>query len=138
VAARVEGELRRVVDAQAGGESRITPTVVNRAGRPLRVAVLAEGDSLDCDCRISHGDSLRLGYYRYTGHTALRVTDPAGWSARFTDFAARRDSASGAVVVRVERADLHPPPRATPRRAKPARKHEPERRNPLESFLPVR
>jgi hypothetical protein len=138
VAERVEGELRRVVDAGAGGESRIAPTVVNRAGRPLRVAVLAEDDSLDCDCRISNGDSLRLGYYRYTDNTALRVTDAAGWSARFSDFAARRDSTSGAVVVQVERADLRPPPRATPRRAKPARKQDPEQRNPLESFLPVR
>jgi hypothetical protein len=135
---RVEGDLYRVVDAEAGGESRIAPTVVNRAGRPLRVAVVAEDDSLDCDCRISNGDSLPLGYYRYTDNTAVRVTDPAGWSARFTDFAARRDSASGAVVVRVERADLRPPPRATPRRAKPAPRQEPERRNPLESFLPVR
>jgi hypothetical protein len=135
---RVEGDLYRVVDAEAGGESRIAPTVVNRAGRPLRVAVVAEDDSLDCDCRISNGDSLSLGYYRYTDNTAVRVTDPAGWSARFTDFAARRDSASGAVVVRVEQADLRPPPGATPRRAKPARSQEPERRNPLESFLPVR
>jgi tRNA A-37 threonylcarbamoyl transferase component Bud32 len=138
MAPRVDGELRRVVDAEAGGQSRFAPTVVNRAGRPLRVAVLAQDDSLDCDCRISPGDSLRLGYYRYSDHTALRVTDPAGWSARFTDFAGRRDSASGAVVVRVERTDLRPPPRATPRRAKPARTQEPERRNPLESFLPVR
>jgi hypothetical protein len=138
VAPRVEGELYRVVDAEAGGESRIAPMVVNRAGRPLRVAVMAEDDSLDCDCRISTGDSLSLGYYRYTDNTALRVTDRAGWSARFTDFAARRDSASGAVVVHVERADLRPPPRAAPRRPKPARRQQPERRNPLESFLPVR
>jgi tRNA A-37 threonylcarbamoyl transferase component Bud32 len=138
VAERVEGELRRVVDAEVGGESRIAPTVVNRAGRPLRVAVMVGDDSLDCDCRISPGDSLRLGYYRYSDNSALRVTDPGGWSARFTDFAARRDSASGAVIVQVERADLRPPPRATPRRAKPARKQESERRNPLESFLPVR
>ena len=138
VAPRVEGELRRVVDAQAGGQSRFTPMVVNRTGRPLRVAVLAEGDSLDCDCRISPGDSLRLGYYRYTDRTAVRVTNPSGWSARFTDFAARRDSLSGAVVVQVERADLRPPPRGSTRRAKSARNQDPERRNPLESFLPVR
>jgi tRNA A-37 threonylcarbamoyl transferase component Bud32 len=138
VAERVEGELRRVVDAGAGGESRIAPRVVNRAGRPLRIAVIADDDSVDCDCRIPNGDSLGLGYYRYTDNTAVRVTDAAGWSARFTDFAARRDSASGAVVLQVERADLHPPPRATPRRAKPARRPEPVRRNPLESFLPVR
>jgi hypothetical protein len=126
-----------VVNAEAGGVSRITPTVVNRTGRPLRVAVLSEDDSLDCDCRIPHGDSLRLGYYRYTARTALRVTDPAGWSARFTDFAGR-DSISGAVVVQVERGDLRPPPRGAARRARPARNQDPERRNPLESFLPVR
>jgi tRNA A-37 threonylcarbamoyl transferase component Bud32 len=138
VAPRVEGDLHRVVNAEAGGVSRITPTVVNRTGRPLRVAVLSEDDSLDCDCRIPHGDSLRLGYYRYTARTALRVTDPAGWSARFTDFAARRDSVSGAVVVQVERGDLRPPPRGAARRARPARNQDPERRNPLESFLPVR
>ncbi len=138
VAERVDGELRRVVDAETGGESRIAPTVVNRAGRPLRIAVMAEDDSLDCDCRISDGDSLRLGYYRYTDNTAVRVTDPAGWSARFTDFAAGRDSASGAVVLRVERADLRPPPRTTLRRSTPARRQPTERRNPLESFLPVR
>ncbi|MBA3317503.1 MAG: hypothetical protein H0T50_05355, partial [Gemmatimonadales bacterium] len=138
VARRVEGELRRVVDATAGDAPRFTPTVVNRAGRSLRVAVVAGDDSLDCGCRISSGDSLRLGYYRYSGSSALRVTDRAGWSARFTDFAAGRDSASGAVVVRVERADLRPPPRATPRRAKPARKIPAEPRNPLGSFLPVR
>jgi serine/threonine protein kinase len=138
VAARVGGEIRRVVDAGTGGETRVAPIVVNRAGRPLRVAVMAEDDSLDCDCRVSDGDSLRLGYYRLTDRTALRVTDPAGWTARFTDFAARRDSASGAVVVRVERADLRPPPRATARGTKPARRQELQRRNPLESFLPVR
>ena len=138
VAELVEGELFRVVDAKAGGEARFVPTVVNRAGRPLRVAVVTGDDSLDCDCRVSDGDSLRLGYYRHTETSALRVTDAAGWTARFTGFASRRDPASGAVVFRVERADLRPPPGATPRRAKPARRREPERHNPLGSFLPVR
>ena len=138
VAERVEGELRQVVDAKVGGEPRFAPTVVNRAGRPLRVAVIAGGDSLDCQCRISSGDSLRLGYYRHPETGALRVTDAAGWSARFTGFAGRRDSASGAVVVRVERADLRPPPGATPRRSKPARAKQAEPRNPVGSFLPVR
>jgi Protein kinase domain len=138
VAERVEGELFRVVDVKAGGEARFAPTVVNRAGRALRVAVVSGDDSLDCHCRVPNGDSLRLGYYRNPEQSALRVTDAAGWSARFTGFASRRDSASGAVVLRVERADLRPPPGATPRRTKPPRRTEPERRNPLESFLPVR
>ena len=137
VADRVEGELRRVVDAGAGGESRLAPMVVNRSGRPLRVAVVGEDDSLDCECRIADGDSLRLGYYPYTDGTALRVTDAAGSTARITRFAGRRDSASGAVVIRVRAADLHPPRAATPRR-QPARAQDSGRRNPLEAFLPVR
>jgi tRNA A-37 threonylcarbamoyl transferase component Bud32 len=138
VADGVAGELFRVLDANAGGQALFAPTLVNRAGRALRVAVVAGDDSLDCDCRVPHGDSLRLGYYRHPENSALRVTDGAGWSARFTGFAARRDSASGAVVVRVERRDLRPPLRGTPRRPQPARTSESEPRNPLGSFLPVR
>ncbi len=138
VAERAEGELYRVVDAGAGGESRFAPMVVNLAGRPLRVAVVAGDDSLDCECRIADGDSLRLGYYRSHERTALRVTDAAGWTARFPDVATRRDSSSGAVVVRVKRADLRPPPRTTPRRNRTPRAPATEPRNPLGSFLPVR
>jgi hypothetical protein len=95
-------------------------------------------DSLDCECRIPAGDSLRLGYYRYSERTAVRVTDNAGWSARITDFGGRRDSSSGAVLLRVDRDDLRPPPRAQSRRIRPAQKAEGRPRNPLESFLPVR
>jgi hypothetical protein len=138
VADRVDGELFRVVDANAEGRALFAPTVVNRAGRALRVAVLAGDDSVDCECRVSSGDSLRLGYYQHPERSALRVTDGAGWTARLTGLAARRDSASGAVVVQVERRDLRPPPQGTPRSAKRSRASESDRRNPLSSFLPVR
>jgi hypothetical protein len=93
-------------------------------------------DSVDCDCRISSGDSLRLGYHRYTDGTALRVTDSRGWTTRLADLSDRRDPASGAVVVRVSRSDLHPP--GASRRGKSTRQADPERHNPLGSFLPVR
>jgi hypothetical protein len=99
--------------------------------------VVGPTDSLDCDCRISSGDSLRLGYYRFTDSTGLRVTDTRGWSARLTELAEQRDPGSGEVVVRVGRADLRPPG-ATPRRGKTSRQPAAERRNPLGSFLPVR
>jgi tRNA A-37 threonylcarbamoyl transferase component Bud32 len=134
---RVVGRLHRVVDASAGGEPRFSPTVVNRTGGPIAAAVVSGDDSLDCGCSIADGDSLSLGYYRYPERSALRVSDGSGRSARFSGFAARRDPASGVVVVRVERSDLGPPPRAAPRRPKPARKAAPPS-NPLESFLPVR
>jgi hypothetical protein len=137
VAEQVEGEIRRVIDAESGGQVRFAPMVVNQAGRPLRVAVVGPTDSVDCDCRVSSGDSLRLGYYRYTDGTGLRVTDSRGWSVRLTDLDDRRDPVSGAVVVRVSRADLRPPA-GTTRRGKIVRQPDPERRNPVGSFLPVR
>ncbi len=136
VAERVEGEIHRVVDAESGGQVRFAPLVVNQAGRPLRVAVVGPRDSVDCDCRISSGDSLRLGYYRYTDGTALRVTDSRGWTTRLAGLGDRRDPSSGMVVVRVGRADLHPP--GATRRGKSTRQPAPERHNPLGSFLPVR
>jgi tRNA A-37 threonylcarbamoyl transferase component Bud32 len=136
VADQVDGEIQRVVDAEEGGRELFAPLVVNQAGRPLTVAVVGPADSLNCDCRISNGDSLRLGYYRYTDRTGLRVTDDRGWSARLTDLGEQRDPASGQVVVRVSRADLRPPG-PTPRRGKSSRPAA-ERRNPLGSFLPVR
>jgi hypothetical protein len=136
VAERVEGEIHRVVDAESGGQVRFAPVVVNQAGHPLRVAVVGPSDSVDCVCRISSGDSLRLGYYRYTDGTALRVTDSRGWTTRLADLGDRRDSSSGMVVVRVRGADLHPP--GAPRRGKSTRQPAPERHNPLGSFLPVR
>ena len=138
VAERVDGELFRAVDAQSGGEARFTPTVVNEAGRVLRVAVVTGEDSVDCDCQIPSGDSLRLGYYREPGRSAVRVTDRRGWSARFIGFASRRDPQSGAVVLRVTRADLKPPAGVVPRKTGSSPKREPRPRNPLESFLPVR
>jgi len=132
----VEGEIRRVVDAESDGLARFAPTVVNQAGRPLSVAVVGPTDSMDCDCRIPSGDSLRLGYYRYADGTGLRVTDSRGWSARLIGLDERRDPVSGTVVVRVSRSDLRPPAGAS-RRGKSARQPAPERHNPLGSFLPV-
>ena len=137
VAEQVEGEIRRVIDAESDGPVRFAPMVVNQTGRPLRVAVVGPTDSVDCDCRVATGDSLRLGYYRYTDGTGLRVTDSRGWSVRLTDLDDRRDPVSGAVVVRVSHADLRPPA-GTTRRGKVVDQPDPERRNPLGSFLPVR
>ena len=137
VADRVESEHRTVVDAKTGGELWIAPTVVNRTGRSLRVAVIGRADSVECDCRIPAGDSLGLGYYPYSPRTALRVTDASAWSARITDLAGR-DSASGAVVVQVGRGDLRPPRHSAPQRSQPEARRERPDRNPLEAILPVR
>ncbi len=131
VADRVGGEIRRVVDAGTGGETRFTPTVVNRAGRPLaRRGGGRATTASTATAEISDGDSLRLGYYRLTDRTALRVTDPPAGARGSPISPPGATPASGAVVVRVERADLRPPPRATPRRAKPARRQAPRAAEP--------
>ena len=136
VAEQARGEIYRVVDARSGGAARFAPVVVNRTEHAVSVAVVGPEDSVDCDCRIARGDSLALGYYRYTDRTGLRITDSRGWTMRLTGLGADRDPASGAVVVRVRQGDLRPPPGATPRRPRPARRSE-ERRNPAGTFLPV-
>jgi serine/threonine-protein kinase len=138
VAERVDGELRKVVDAGIGGEPRFTPTIVNRSSRALRVSVLAGEDSLPCECRVGAGDSLRLGYYRFSGRSAVRVTDARGWSARYGGLGTRRDSSSGAVRVPVVSSDLRPPPAPRAGREATRRRNDEARRNPLGSFLPVR
>ena len=50
VAEQVEGEIRRVIDAESDGQVRFAPMVVNQAGRPLRVAVV--GPTRQCGLRL--------------------------------------------------------------------------------------
>ena len=71
---------------------------------------MAGEDSLDCDCRIPNGDSLRLGYYRSPSGARVRVTDaaragpPASPASPTTGTRQRRRA-----LLRVARADLRPP-----------------------------
>jgi hypothetical protein len=129
------GELRQVVGAAAGGRARFSPLVVNRAGRPIHVAVVNGGDTLDCDCRIAPGDSLRMGYYPLGLLSFVLVRDSALATGKFNAVLTGVDSISGLAVFRVTAASLVPPPPAL--RRPPARRQSPERRDPLRAFLPV-
>jgi predicted Ser/Thr protein kinase len=140
VADRVRGELRRVIDAETGEQTRYAPMVVNGTTRPLEVTVLSGGDSIDCRCPIPPNDSLWLGYYRFSGAAVVRVRDNQGRVGRFPILTLPRDSVSGTVAIRVQPAALKaPPPRKSPvRRPEPAKRPRPEPRDPLRSILPVR
>ncbi len=139
LADRARGELRRVIDAETGDQTRFAPMVVNRTSRPLEVTMLTGGDSIDCRCPIPPGDSLQLGYYRLAGPSAVRLRDDRGRVGRFSILALPRDSVTGEVAIRVEpgalRAPLSRPPARKPESGKRAR---PEQRDPLRSILPVR
>jgi len=131
-----EGEIRQVVTATADGRARFAPLIVNRTLGPLTAAVVTGGDSVACGCSIAAGDSLRLGYYPLRPGSAVRVEDAGGASGRFRAAAMGVDSTSGGVVIRVTPAALTHAA-SVPRRAAPHPRPAP-RRNPLETFLPVR
>jgi hypothetical protein len=109
--------------------------VVNRSGRTIHVAVVNDGDTIDCSCRIGPGDSLRLGYYPLGLLSFVLVRDSARATGKFNAVLTGVDSVSGLAVFRVTAASLVPP-LPTIRRA-PARAQPPENRDPLRAFLPV-
>jgi hypothetical protein len=102
----VDGELRQLVDAGVGDTLRFAPTVVNRTRRPIGVAVVGDRDSTDCRCRISPGDSLRLGYYLFSPRSAVRVRNDRGATARYDALGDRVDEVSGAVSITVRPEDF--------------------------------
>jgi hypothetical protein len=99
-------ELREVVDARSGDSLRFAPTVVNRTRRPLRVAVIGEGDTTECRCLVPPGDSILLGYYLFSPRTVVRVKDDRGATARFDGLADQMDESSGAVRITVRPEDF--------------------------------
>ncbi len=105
----VDGEVRQVVDAAIGDTNRFTPTVVNHTRRPLRVAIVGDHDTIDCQCTIPPGDSVRLGYYLFSSRTTVRVRDDRGRTARFDALLDQADEVSGAVSLTVRPEDLRSP-----------------------------
>jgi hypothetical protein len=102
--------------------------------------VIAGGDSVECDCTIEPGDSLRLGYYPLDPTSVVRVADPAGRRARYNVLLADRDTLTGSVRIPVVPLDLAEPADDRPGRKPPPRPGQSvmERSNPAGRFLPVR
>jgi hypothetical protein len=137
LAERASGEMVRVVDAGKDGEGWLAPVVTNRAGRPLGVRVVTDGDTVDCDCVVPAGGTMHLGYFRAAGGTAVLLADSAGWSGRVGALETVRDSVTGVAPVRADSATLRPPRRPPP----PGRRGTPRvapPHDPLRTFLPVR
>jgi hypothetical protein len=134
VAKARRGETRQIVNAGRGREAWFAPIIVNRSSDSLAATVVTQGDSIDCHCRVGPGDTLRLGYYRLSASSAVRLVSRAGMTARFTDMPGQRDSLSGAVTLIVDSSSLSPPPRARARRPAPRPRSEPH--NPLRGILP--
>jgi len=135
VAKARRGETRQIVNAGRGSDAWFAPIIVNRSSDSLAATVVTQGDSIDCHCRVGPGDTLRLGYYRLSASSAVRLVSRAGMTARFTDMPGQRDSLSGAVTLIVDSSSLSPPHRARARRPAPRPRSEPH--NPLRGILPV-
>ncbi|HEX6105404.1 MAG TPA: serine/threonine-protein kinase [Gemmatimonadales bacterium] len=116
---RVEGELRRTLDAGLPGEGWLAPVVTNVAGRPLSARVVVDGDTMDCRCEIPPDETMHLGYYRAAGGSAVLLADAAGWTGRLGALEAARDSVTGVVPLQVDSTMLRPP--ARPRRSRSTR-----------------
>jgi hypothetical protein len=136
VATARRGATRRVVNAGRGSQAWFAPIVVNRSSDSLTAMVLAEKDSIDCHCRVGPGDTLRLGYYRLSSNSAIKLVGRSGRVVRFTDLPGRRDSLSGAIILTVDSSSIGPVPRPSARR--PPAQPRNESRNPLRGILPVR
>lgn len=100
------GELREVVDARSGDTLRFAPAVVNRTRRSLRVTIIGDGDTTDCRCVVSPGDSIPLGYYLFSPRTIVRVRDDRGATARFDGLDDQMDESSGTVNITVRPEDF--------------------------------
>ena len=135
VSEAARGELRTIATAGAGGEARFSPLVVNRTAHRIAVSVVSRGDTLECGCTISPGDSMRLGYYSFDLSSSILVSDSARASGKFNALLTGVDSITGVVVVRVTPGSLvRPPVRPAPVRSRPV---QPERRDPLRAILPI-
>jgi len=108
VAQHPSGELPMVITAEhaAAGNRSATPLVVNATSHAFRVTVMTGTDSIECDCYISPGDSLAVGYYALSAAAAVRVTDVLGRTARITGLDKMMQSGSGRVRVRVDSAQM--------------------------------
>jgi protein kinase-like protein len=136
VATARRGQTRRIVNAGRGNEAWFAPIIVNRTSDTLDATVVTQDDSISCHCRLDPGDTLRLGYYRLSVRSAIRLVGRSGAVARFTGLLGQRDSLSGAVTLVVDSSSLSAPRR--PRVRRPAAQSRSEPHNPLRGILPVR
>jgi serine/threonine-protein kinase len=136
VAKAGRGETRQVVNAGQGREAWFAPIVVNRTSDSLAATVISQGASIDCHCRVGPGDTLRLGYYRLSTASTIKLVSRSGRVARFSDLPRQRNALSGAVRLIVDSNSFSAPRKPQLRRPMPEPKREPH--NPLRGILPVR
>ncbi|MDH3291245.1 MAG: serine/threonine protein kinase [Gemmatimonadota bacterium] len=105
---RPRGRILRAADASPGDRAYFAPLITNDTGGPLTVIVNAgTGAALPCSCTIPPGATrMAIGYYPLFQNSTVRVEDPSGRAATFTDLGAEVERTTGVVRLRFEARDL--------------------------------
>ena len=127
--ARRRGTLRAAARARQDTVAFFAPLITNATDQPLRVMVnFGLRGARACNCAVPPGAArFHVGYYPLFGNSTVRVEDPQGRWAMFTDLGAQIEPDPGTVGLRFETRDLRlplvrQPPAEADRRSLPARR----------------
>jgi len=102
------GRIRRAAEARFEGQAYFAPLITNNTGQPLTVTINAgTGAAMDCGCVVPPGAvRMSIGYYPLYLDSTVRVEDPTGRHAMFTDLGPEVDAGTGVVGLRFEEENL--------------------------------
>jgi hypothetical protein len=104
---RGEGPARREIRARAGEDAFFAPLITNATDQDLTVTVNAGLQGSEVCCTVPAGATrAHIGYYPLFQNSTVRVEDPRGRWAMFTDLGTQVDANSGTVGLRFEGRDL--------------------------------
>ncbi|MBI3981388.1 MAG: serine/threonine protein kinase [Gemmatimonadetes bacterium] len=106
------GTIRAAASARGDTSAYFAPLITNATDQPLRVIVnFGLRGARPCGCVVPPGATrLHVGYYPLFGNSTVRVEDPAGRWAMFTDLGGQIEPDPGTVGLRFETRDLRAPP----------------------------
>jgi serine/threonine protein kinase len=104
------GMLRSDIAAGVVAAGYLAPRVTNSTGDTLRIMLRDSANALvPCDCDVSPGESMLLGYFRDGRLKSVEVRNSAGVILTWDALLQRKNSSTGEVAISVRPADFTPP-----------------------------